>query len=437
MMEAVSQIYRALNGARQGFAVLPADAKTREPLVPHDQASTDPDVIKQWWDEHPSALATYIPPKAKVSATPFVWTDPKDIPCRQWLYGDHLIRKFGSATIAAPGVGKSNLVLAEAVALASGKNFLGAKHFTRCRVWYWNGEDPHEELLRRIAAICLHYRIDKSDLAGWLFVDSGRDQEIVIASETRDGVKIAEPIVGALVATIESNAIDVVQIDPFISSHRVTENDNNAIDIVAKRWTKIANDTDCAIELVHHTRKTNGAEATVEDGRGAGALLAAVRSARVLNSMTKDEAGKAGVTAHRAYFRVENGKTNLAPPPEGADWLHLESVDLGNGGDLQPGDSVGVVVPWQWPNAMDGVTGLDFEAAASLIRAGKWRASSQARDWVGRAVAEAMGLDLGNKADKAKIAGIVATWLKAGSLKEVDGYDEKSVSRKFVEVASE
>jgi hypothetical protein len=86
---------------------------------------------------------------------------------------------------------------------------------------------------------------------------------------------------------------------------------------------------------------------------------------------------------------------------------------------------------------MDGVTGRDFEAAASLIRAGKWRANSQARDWVGRAVAEAMGLDLGNKADKAKIAGIVATWLKAGSLKEVEGYDEKSVSRKFVEVASE
>ena len=436
-MGAASQIYYALNGASHGYAVLPADAKTRKPLVSHDEATTDSGVIEQWWTEHPSAIAVFIAPKSKVSASPFTWTDPKETPLRQWLYGTHLIRKFGSATIAAPGVGKSNLVLAEAVAMASGKNVLGAKHFTRCRVWYWNGEDPLEELQRRLAAICLHYRIDKSDLAGRLFLDSGRDQEIVIASETRDGVTIAEPIVGALVATVENNAIDVVQIDPFISSHRVTENDNNAIDVVAKRWTKIANDIDCAIELVHHTRKTNGAEATVEDGRGAGALLAAVRSARVLNSMTRDEAAKAGVTAHRAYFRVENGKTNLVPPSEGADWLHLKSVDLGNGGDLRPGDSVGVVVPWQWPNAMDGVTGRDFEAAASLIRASKWRASPQARDWIGRAVAEAMGLDLGNKADKAKVAGIVAIWLKAGSLKEVDGYDEKSVPRKFVEVASE
>jgi hypothetical protein len=53
------------------------------------------------------------------------------------------------------------------------------------------------------------------------------------------------------------------------------------MDLAAKKWTAIADKTGAAIELIHHTKKTGGAEATVEDGRGAGALSVAVRSAQV------------------------------------------------------------------------------------------------------------------------------------------------------------
>ena len=59
-------------------------------------------------------------------------------------------------------------------------------------------------------------------------------------------------------ATIHAKQIDVVMIDPFISSHQVPENDNNAIDAVAKTWTMIADITNTAIDLAHHTRKTGG-----------------------------------------------------------------------------------------------------------------------------------------------------------------------------------
>ncbi len=117
-------------------------------------------------------------------------------------------------------------------------------------------------------------------------------------------------------------------IDPFVSSHRVTENDNNAIDAVAKQWNAIADATNIAVELSHHTRKTYGAEVTVEDGRGAIALLAAVRAARTLNVMSEQEAAKAGVTARRRYFKVEDGKANMSPPPEKAEWFQLVSVFL-------------------------------------------------------------------------------------------------------------
>ena len=70
----------------------------------------------------------------------------------EWVYGDRLMRNFASATIAP---GKSSLFVAEAIAVATGRDLLGIKSRQRCRVWCWNGENPADELDRRIAAICI------------------------------------------------------------------------------------------------------------------------------------------------------------------------------------------------------------------------------------------------------------------------------------------
>jgi hypothetical protein len=334
---------------------------------------------------------------------------------------------------------KSSLVLTEAIALATNKPLLGTTPHHRCRVWYWNGEDPMDELDRRIAAICKHHDITADDLNGWLFVN-GRDTEIVIATQTRDGAQIAKPVVDALIDTIEDHRIDVVTIDPFIAAHQVSENDNCAIDRVAKQWTAIADETESAIELVHHSRKTGGQEVTVEHGRGAVALINACRSARVLNVMTKEEGAKAGVTAHRAYFRVESGKANLAPPPEAATWHHIRSVFLGNGhggGLLDQGDNVGVIEPWSWPDMLEGVTGADFDKAAAEIRKGKWRKHPEAKDWVGKPVAKALGFNLEKVTDKARVLGIVKTWLAAGSLEVYEDKTKERQTKEFVRVSEE
>lgn len=365
---------------------------------------------------------------------PFVWRDPSTMPRRQWVYGRHLIRKFVSATFAPGGVGKSGLVLAEAMAMASGKALLGPKPRGRLRVGYWNGEDPFEETERRALASCLLHDLGPDDLEGWLHLGSGREDELVIAEQTSSGAVIHGPNVEAVLETIRDLALDVVIIDPFVSSHRVAENDNNAIDLVAKRWGKIADLTNTAIELVHHTRKTNGAETTVEDGRGAVALLNAARSARVLNPMSKEERERAGVKPGEAYFRVENGKANLAPPAEGADWFQVASVDLGNGEGFEPSDNVGAVRPWKWPDPFDGVTAADLLAVQKAIDAGQWRENPQAKDWAGKAVAEVLGLDLDEKADKQKAKGLLATWIKTGALRTVTAPDSTRQDRVWIEV---
>ena len=190
-----------------------------------------------------------------------------------------------------------------------------------------NLEDPLEELQRRIQAIALRYDLTASDFGGRLFLDSGRQQRIVVAREDRrNGIVINQPLVASVVDTITANRVDCWIIDPFISAHAVPENDNGAIDMVAKELAGIADVTNCAVEVVHHVRKSNGAELTVDDARGAVALIGAARSVRVINSMTADEAAKAGIdpAQRRLYFRIDNGKANLAPPHRpkriGAGW---------------------------------------------------------------------------------------------------------------------
>ena len=67
-------------------------------------------------------------------------------------------------------------------------------------MWLWNGEDPREEIERRIVAACAYYGITEDDIGGRLFVDTGREQEIVIATEERNNFVLAVPVIAAVKA---------------------------------------------------------------------------------------------------------------------------------------------------------------------------------------------------------------------------------------------
>lgn len=372
-----------------------------------------------------------------VTATPWRWIDPAKIPPRQWLFDRHYIRKFVTATVSAAGVGKSSLALLDAVSMASGRNLLTGAPIRPARVWYWNGEDPQEELQRRIAAIMLHYGLTEADLAGRLFVDNGRDTQIKVAIDDRQrGITINRPDVDSLEETIRQNSIDVVILDPFVSIHAVPENDNGAIDQVAKELAAVADRCNCAIETVHHVRKANGAELTAEDARGASSLIGAARSVRVINLMSLDEAAKADINPNerRLYFRIDNGKSNMAPPAAVASWRRLIGVGLGNGTSTYPEDNVGVVTAWSWPDAFKGLTSDDLKAVQNKIAGARWRENSQAKDWVGHAVAEVLDIDMDDPAAKDRVRSLLKGWLKSGALKVASGTDEKSRSRPYIEV---
>ena len=255
----------------------------------------------------------------RIDPTPFCWRDPSTIPRRRWIYKPHYIRRFVSQTVATGGVGKSSLDLVEAPIIVTGLPLLGVTPQESVPVWYWNGEDPDDELDRRLWAPIIHYGIKREQIEGRLFYDSGRKTKIIIAEQTRDGTKIAHPVVDGVIGAIRRTNAGVFIVDPFVSSHCVTENDNNAIERVVSTYAEIADITDCSIELVHHPRKTGGQEVTSEDGRGGGAMLMKTRAARVLNVMTEVEAAQAGVEFRRSYFKMTDDKTSMSAPPDSAE----------------------------------------------------------------------------------------------------------------------
>lgn len=366
-----------------------------------------------------------------VKATPFLWRDTAAIPKREWLYGKHLLRKFVSVDVAAGGVGKTSLKIGEALAMATGRD-LYDKGLPEgpLSVWLWNLEDPLDEIERRVHATMQRFKIEPSELDGRFYADSGRDQPLVMATEGPDGARIVRPVVDALIAEMIERRIDVLMVDPFVSSHAVSENDNNAIDIVAREWNVVAERTGASINLVHHVRKGNGAEATADSARGASALVGKARSVLVYNRMTEDEAAKLNVPAHERffYFRTDNDKANLAPPERGV-WYRMNNVDLANG------DSVGVACPWTPPDAFDGLTARHLYMVQKAVSEGQWRENIQTKDaWVGHAVAAALELDIEQPHTRKRVQTLLRTWIEEGALEVVEDQDSKRQKRKFVVV---
>ena len=363
-----------------------------------------------------------------ITATKFTYRDPKLIPPRETLYGGHFIRGFVSLTVGIGGGGKSNLEIVDTLAMMSGMPLLGHCTERPLKVWYINLEDPTVESERRFVAAALHHKVPSAVLDENLFLDSGRDQEFVVLKNNQKGTTVVEPVVTGIIRQMEQRQIDVLIVDPFISAHEVDENDNSKIQQAAALFVRIASETNAAVEIVHHVKKGAGVgkiEVTADSGRGAGALKDKARSVRVINGMTAKEAAKAGVPVDDRfdYFRVGNGKSNQGKRSGRTEWRRMISVNLGNGPHFwEPGDSVGVVIQWKWPSpesAIEEVEPDDFERIAAVISLGNCKSNVQAKDWVGKAVADTLGMDLSNKDEKASIKLMIAGWIQAGRIQAV------------------
>jgi hypothetical protein len=159
--------------------------------------------------------------------------------------------------------------------------------------------------------------------------------------------------------------------------------------------------------------------------------------------MTREEAQEAGVENPRAYFRARNGKANLSPPSDKSDWFKFVSIDLGNTPPTKP-DTVGAVTQWEWPDPMADIRVADLIAVQRKVQTQPYREDGQSNDWVGKAVAEVIGIDpdsvtgrpARDKAAKAKIGGMLKRWYASGALTTYTDKTPKGEEKKFVRVGT-
>jgi hypothetical protein len=367
--------------------------------------------------------------------------DPESLPRRECFYGGHYYPRELVATVAPGGRGKSLLSHVESLVMITGNPLLGESPSRRLRVLMMNYEDHQDELRRRFETARKHYGVSKEDVHGRIIIESVKADVMCFAKEDGEGVQIVDSVVESLRDTIEKNKIDVVIIDPWVSAHSFGHNDIHKVQPIVTMFKDLAEETGACIELVIHPRKSPGDQALDEqDIIGSVGLPNKTRDVRVLNGMTAAEASKYGIEAWAVsdYFRVDNPKhthKRSASPV----WRQEISVSLGNGsGLITPATEVGVVTRWSPPTAESLAADLTPEQVAAIkgaIAGGLDREDCQAERWAGKAVAQSLGLDVDDKADKAKAKTTLAGLVKGGHLKKETRDDGKSRPRKHVVVA--
>lgn len=280
--------------------------------------------------------------------------DLDHIPPRAWLFGDIVARKYVSMIAASPGAGKSVFTMQMAICASAGKSFGPYKsHEPSIRTWVYNNEEGEEELRRRVAAMVSHEEIDKAALSGKFFMNSGERQSICIARKNIDGGVLHTPDYEQLKSEIIRKKIDLLIVDPFAETHDVNENSNDEIKTVAGLYRRIAIECNCAVLLVHHTRKggnasekSNEQNSNADSARGGGAQIGVVRRMFTLAKMDSGTAAKLNVPDNQRYWfiRFDDAKTNITAPSQDAQWFKFQSIALNNGTGLyKEGDKVGVL----------------------------------------------------------------------------------------------
>lgn len=260
------------------------------------------------------------------------------IPARDWIMSSRFVPKYVTLTVAPGGGSKSTLSTLEAVAVATGRNLTGMEVLRPGAVWLYNSEDPTDEMERKLAACCMAHGIDHRVIHN-VFYRSGQDETafVFVRMDPQHGLMVNARLVGEVIESIKAAEIALMVLDPFVGTHRVNENDNMQIESVLTVLRRIANATECAVHIVHHTRKLGkeGGVGDAETARGASSNVSASRVSHTLNVMTKAEAKDHGIPEERAayYVRLDDAKNNFGRPDKSTLWFERSGVVLPNGKD--------------------------------------------------------------------------------------------------------
>jgi AAA domain-containing protein len=305
-----------------------------------------------------------------------------NIPHRPWLYGRYLLRGEITYEAAPGGVGKTAHTIGMAVELATGIEILGEKIWRNdLKVLYINAEDSRAEINRRVSAF---YRAHASKLAGCnldrlsvVGVDDPRIKSLSFLRVNEKGATILnEAGVGVLETALQALRPGLLVLDPLVAfCGGGNMNDNAVMAVVSRELKRLATKFDCAILILHHTRKgSRGSDpaAEAEEISGASSIVNLARRAITLKQMTEPETKLLGVMPSEKwqYLKLVDAKSNLAPRSADCPWYRLHSIELPNPEPpIYPhGDSVQAIARVHLPLLSSAAATTDDQETRDAIR---------------------------------------------------------------------
>jgi RecA-family ATPase len=267
-------------------------------------------------------------------------------PCiiEHWFYED-------VGHLAAPGgVGKTTLLLFQAIHIVLGRDLFEHRIKRSGPVVYLTSEDDRGTMIARLRHMCQEMKLAADeirmvrenvhiiDVAGRGFKLTKVENDVVVPS---DGV-------AKLIEKLKSIGPTMVFIDPLVSfgvgESRVNDAEQGLVDV----GRRLRNEIRCGVHFVHHTGKENARNKTLDQysGRGGSALSDGSRVTHVMQSLSPEDWTKAtGDILHEGESGVvyARPKVTWAPPNQPVLYLkrksylfeHFDPIEGIEGADAQ------------------------------------------------------------------------------------------------------
>jgi hypothetical protein len=297
-----------------------------------------------------------------------------NIPHRRFLYGHDLVRGEITVLGSPGGVGKSTLAIGMAISIATGKELLNERIYgTDLRVVLINAEDSTIEIQRRVYAACMAHSVKQHDLVRLHIAgaDHPNVQALSLLRANRTASELDPAGLTSLERLLEELGPDLVVLDPLVAlCSNGNMNDNSGMSLAMRALKRLAIKFDCAILIVHHTRK-GGEPGSADAISGAASIINLSRRSIMPVTLTADEALKLSIPVSERirYFKLVDAKSNLVPRGGEPPIYHLHSVQLPNAEPpIYPsGDNVQAVTRVQFPLQPAGSGTTDQEKVRQVI----------------------------------------------------------------------
>lgn len=195
--------------------------------------------------------------------------------------------------IAPGGVGKTTLILYEAICVTLGLPLYGRKIVRPGPVAILTAEDGRELLVARLNRIAGAMgltaeqvaRVQRSVLIKYVGSSPFR------LTEVAGDVVVLSPVIDGLISRIKPLNPAMVVIDPAVSFGVGESRVNDAEQGLVMAARRIRDAVNCCVRYVHHTGKSNARDKTTDQysGRGGSAFADGARMVAVLQSLKPDE----------------------------------------------------------------------------------------------------------------------------------------------------